>query len=102
MLRTRYVEWMASEIAAALRIQTIACIERQKDVPTISPSSTSAQPAAALATDSSTAGTLPPSGSAPSAARRIDGDAGWDGRCCVGTWDCDAAAAIEASHWYVN
>jgi hypothetical protein len=91
---------MASEIAAALRIQ---CPQQQSEKLTL-------RPLMGATSYSSMNGRLPsmdppsaqPAPSQPPGHRRGDAEHGWEGKSCVSSWDCDTAAALEASHWFVS
>ncbi len=103
---------MTGEIAAALRVQTLA--QADKDAVHFLYSSTAhppptggdskpAQPASIHPSCAAASGQSTLAASAPPPpVRRVDGEAGWDARCCIGAWDSDAAAALEASHWYIS
>ena len=102
---------MASEIAAALRIHAQLKSEKltlrplRSDAPAASaraarPEGNGGGSGASESEDSPSKQQAAPS-QLPSQRLR-EAEPGWEGRCCVGSWDCDAAAALEASHWFVS
>jgi hypothetical protein len=102
MLRSRYAEWMASEIATALRIQMPPPdpAKRPPDALPAPPSATASASSAAAKGPGTTGVDCQQAAAVAVAVRRADcGDVGWEARC---GWDSDAAAALEASHWFVS